>query len=147
MKTDFDTLRLLGSYLVNHLQETEIIEYPIDKRSELIEGLATELAVSFSTDEDIVEQAIEEVQEKFGTDIPEEITETEMFNHARKEIVKGFSGEVLAGLYLTESLHNVALRIKDFLLNFDLIEEVYATDHELIDFLVQKIRKFSPKRI
>ncbi len=146
MRTDFETLRALASFLLSHLQEAEIAEFAIDKREVLIEALATELGVSFATDEDVKEQAIEEVHEKFGEDIPGDITETEMFNHARKEIIKSFSGEHLAGLYLTESLHDVALRIKDFLLNHDAIDEVYATDHELIDFIVSRVKRFSPKK-
>ncbi len=146
MKTDFDTLLALGRYILSHLQEANIAEFPIDKRADLIDSLATELGVSFSTDEDIKDQAIEEVQEKFGEDIPDDITETEMYNHARKEIIKSFSGENISGLYLMESLHHVALRIKDYLLSNDDIEEVYATDLELIDFLVDKLRKFSIKR-
>jgi hypothetical protein len=146
MKTDFDTLRTLASYLLNHLQEAEIAEFMVDKRQTLIESLATELGVSFSTDEDIRDQAIEEVQDKFGEDVPEDITETEMYNHARKEIIKTFSGENISGLHLMESLHHVALRVKDFLLREDEIDEVYATDEELVDFLVDRLRRFSSKR-
>jgi hypothetical protein len=146
MKTDFETLKSLSSHILSHLQEAELTEFPIDKRADLIEDLATELSVSFSTDEDIKEQAIEEVQDKFGDDLAENITETEMYNHARKEIIKAFSGEVLAGLYLTESLHDVALRVKDFLLENDNITEVYATDTDLIDFLVTAFKKFSAKK-
>ncbi len=146
MKTDFETLKSLSSHILSHLQEAELTEFPSDKRADLIEDLATELSVSFSTDEDIKDQAIEEVQDKFGDDLAENITETEMYNHARKEIIKSFSGEVLAGLYLTESLHDVALRVKDFLLENDNITEVYATDIELIDFLVTAFKKFSAKK-
>ena len=146
MKTDFETLKSLASHILNHLQEAELTEYPVDKRADLIEDLATELSVSFSTDEDIKDQAIEEVQDKFGNDLAENITETEMYNHARKEIIKAFSGEILAGLYLTESLHDVALRVKDFLLENDNITEVYATDIELIDFLVTAFKKFTAKK-
>jgi hypothetical protein len=69
-----------------------------------------------------------------------------MFNHARKEIIKSFNGESLSGLYMVESLHDVAIRVKDFLLSCDLIEEVYADDQQLIDFLVEKIRDFSAKK-
>ncbi len=147
MRTDFDTLQLLASYCLNHLQEARIIEYQIDQRTVLIDSLATELNVSFSTEEDIKEQAIEEVQDKFGTEIPGDITETEMYNHAKKEIIKSFSGESISGLYLTESLHHVALRIKDYLLNKEEVEEVYATDSELVDFMVERLRKFSIKRL
>ena len=103
--------------------------------------------MSFATDENIKEQAIEEVEEKFGADnLPENITETEMFNHARKEIIKSFNGENIGGLYLMESLHNIAIRVKNFLLNSDLVEDVYCSDEDLIEFLVDKIREFAPKR-
>lgn len=146
MKTDFETLKSLSNHILSHLQEAELTEYPIDKRADLIEDLATELNVSFSTDEDIKDQAIEEVQDKFGDDLAENVTETEMYNHARKEIIKSFSGEILAGLYLTESLHDVALRVKDFLLENNNITEVYATDTDLIDFLVTSFKKFSAKK-
>lgn len=145
IKTDFDTLRHLGNHLLSHLQEAGIVEFPVDQRQDLIEEFATELGVSFSTDEDIKDQAIEEVHEKFGDELAENITETEMFNHARKEIIKSFSGEILAGLYLTESLHDVALRAKDFLMGNERVTEVYATDAEIIDFLVLCFKKFVPK--
>ncbi len=146
MKTDFNTLLALGKYTLDHLKDSKFVEFEVEKRAALIDALATELGVSFATDEDIKDQAIEEVEEKFGkANIPEDITETEMFNHARKEIIKSFNGESLAGLYLVESLHHVATRVKDFLLDSDLVEEVYHTDEEIIDFLIQVIRGFSTK--
>lgn len=147
MRTDFETLKALASYTINHLKDNQLIEFPVEKRLDLIEAMATEYNVSFSTDEDIKSQAIEEVEDKLGEDnIPEDITETEMFNHARKEIIKSFNGETISGLYLVESLNHVAHRIADFLMNSDLVEDVYASDDDLITFLVEKIRGFSVKR-
>jgi hypothetical protein len=147
MRTSFETLVNLAFYTINHLSQAEIIEFGVDHRQEIADKLAGELNVSFATDEDIKSQAIEEVQEKFGDDgLEEDITETEMFNHARKEIIKSFNGESLSGLYMVESLHDVAIRVKDFLLSCDLIDEVYADDQQLIDFLVEKIRDFSAKK-
>ncbi len=146
MKTDFETLKALSTYSINHLKQAEMIDFAVDNRAELIDALATEYGVSFATDENIKEQAIEEVEDKFGEDIPGDITETEMFNHARKEIIKSFNGENIGGLYLMESLHNIAIRVKNFLLSNDLVDDVYFSDEELIDFLVQRIRDFAPKR-
>ena len=40
-----------------------MIDFKIDDRASLIDALATELGVSFSTDEDIRDQALEEVEE------------------------------------------------------------------------------------
>ena len=57
--------------------------------------------------------------------LPEDVTESEMYNHARKEIIKGFNGENIGGLYLVESLHQVANRTNEFLLSNDLIEDVF----------------------
>lgn len=148
MRTTFETLKTLATYSINHLNEAEIIEFAVEKRADVIDKLAGELNVSLATEEDIRDQAIEEVEEKFGSEsITDDVTETEMFNHARKEIIKSFNGETVGGLYLVESLHNVALRVKDFLLNSDLIEEVYATDQELVDFTVARLRSFNPKSL
>jgi len=146
MRTDFSTLISLATHTINHLRQDNVIEYQADKRADLIDALATELGVAFSTDEDIREQAIEEVEEKFGLDeLAEDITETEMFNHARKEIIKSYQGESLGGLYMVESLHNVANRVKDFLLNSDLVEDVYGSDDDLVEFLVREMKKFNPR--
>lgn len=146
MRTDFNTLIALATHTINHLKQDSIIEYAADQRAALIDALATELGVAFSTDEDIRDQAIEEVEEKFGLEeIPEDITETEMFNHARKEIVKSFQGENLGGLYMVESLFNVGNRVKDFLLNSDLVEDVFSSDEDLIEFVVKNMRKFNPR--
>ncbi|MBD63745.1 MAG: hypothetical protein CME62_00945 [Halobacteriovoraceae bacterium] len=146
MRTDFNTLIALATHTINHLKQADIIEYAADKRSELIDAMATELGVAFSTDEDIRDQAIEEVEEKFGLEeVPEDITESEMFNHARKEIIKSFQGENLGGLYMVESLFNVGNRVKDFLLNCDLVDDVYSSDEDLIEFVVGAMRKFNPR--
>ena len=147
MKTDFETLLSLGSYIVNHLKSAELIEFEVEKRAELVEAMATEFGVSFSTDDDIKQQAIEEIEDKMGEGfINDDITESEMFNHARKEIIKNFNGENIAGLYLTESLHHVAVRISEFLMNSELVEDVFASDEDLISFLVSKVRVFSVNR-
>ncbi len=146
MRTDFNTLLALSTHTINHLKQSDIIEYAVDKRADLVDALATELGVSFATDEDIRDQAIEEVEEKFGLEeVSDDITETEMFNHARKEIIKSFQGENLGGLYMVESLHNVAIRVKDFLLNCDLVDDVYSSDEDLIEFLVREMKKFNPR--
>lgn len=147
MKTDFETLKTLASYTINSLKEEEIIEFEIEHREALIDAMATEYGVCFATDEDIRDQAIEEVEEKMGEDnMPEDITESEMFNHARKEIIKSFNGENIGGLYLVESLHQIAQRMTQFLLDTELIEDVFGTDEEIAAFLVRKIRQFSPRK-
>jgi hypothetical protein len=146
MRTDFETLETLASYTIDNLKENSIVEFEIDNRVALIDAMATEYGVSFATDEDIRDQAIEEVEEKMGEMAPEDITESEMFNHARKEIIKAFNGENIGGLYLVESLHQISTRMSKFLLNCDLIEDVFGTDEEIHAFLVKKIRTFSPKK-
>lgn len=147
MRTDFETLKTLASFTINHLKENNIIVFDTAKREHLIDAMATEYAVSFATDEDIKEQAIEEVEDKMGADnLPEDVTESEMYNHARKEIIKSFNGENIGGLYLVESLHDVANRMTQFLLDCDFIEDVFGTDDDIVNFLVSRIRQFSSKK-
>ena len=145
MKTNFDTLRALAIYTIDLLKDNSMIRFDISKRNNFIDAMATELCVSFATDEDISDQAIEEVEDKLGSEnLPEDVTESEMFNHARKEIIKSFSGENIAGLYLVESLHNTAHRATKFLMDCNLVEEVYGADEDIASFLIKKIRHFSP---
>lgn len=147
MKTDFETLRTLAIYVINYLKEQNHIDFNIDNRESFVDAMATEFGVSFATDEDIRDQAIEEVEEKVGADnIPDDITESEMFNHARKEIIKGFGGENIGGLYLVESLHKASLRASKFLMDSDLVEEVFAEDEDLQSTLVKVFRHFNPKK-
>ena len=147
MRTDFETLKTLAAFTINLLKEGNVIEFDSAQREALIEAMATEYGVSFATDEDIKDQAIEEVEEKMGEDnLPEDITESEMYNHARKEIIKGFNGENIGGLYLVESLHNTANRMTNFLLTNDLVDDVFGTDEEIQQFLITKIRLFSIKK-
>lgn len=147
MKTDFETLKALALYTIDHLKEKGMIEFEISTREVLIDSMATEFGVSFATDEDIRDQAIEEVEDKMGVDnLPDDVTESEMFNHARKEIIKSFSGENIGGLYLVESLHQIAHRMTKYLLDSEHIEDVFGTDEELVTFLVSVIRSFNPKR-
>lgn len=147
MKTDFETLKAIATYTINNLLETNIIDISMDNRLDLVDALATEYGVSFATDDDIKQQAIEEVEDKMGRDLlPEDVTESEVYNHARKEIIKSFSGECISGLYLVESLHQIANRVKEFIINSELIDDVFGTDEEITSFLISKIRHFSVRR-
>ena len=95
----------------------------------------------------IKDQAIEEVEEKLGQgNLPEDVTESEMYNHARKEIIKSFNGETISGLYLVESLHKTSHRVKNFLLDCDLVEDVFGSDEDILDLLIKRVRQFSSKR-
>ena len=62
------------------------------------------------------------------------------------KIIKSFNGENISGLYLVESLHQIAVRMTQFLLNSDLVDDVFGKDEEIIDYLVGVIRKFSINR-
>lgn len=147
MRTDFETLKTLASFTVNTLKENEIIEFDIANREALIESMATEYGVCFATDEDIRDQAIEEVEEKLGPDaITDDVMDSEMFNHARKEIIKSFNGENIGGLYLVESLHLIGGRITSYLIDCELIDDVFGADEDIQDFLVKKVRTFSTKK-
>lgn len=147
MRTDFETLRTLAAFTINHLKEGNLIVFDTAQREALIDAMATEYGVSFATDEDIRDQAIEEVEDKLGSDnLPEDITESEMFNHARKEIIKSFNGENISGLYLVESLNKISNRMTAFLLDCDLIDDVFGSDEDITAFLISKIRTFSSKR-
>ncbi len=146
MRTNFETLENLASHTINTLKEKGVIEFDIANREKLIESMATEFGVCLATDEDIRDQAIEEVEEKMGVDnMPEDVTESEMFNHARKEIIKSFSGENIGGLYLVESLHNIANRMTAFLIDCEFIDDVFGTDEEIHNFLVSNIRTFKTR--
>ncbi|EQC44115.1 hypothetical protein [Bacteriovorax sp. DB6_IX] len=147
MRTNFETLETLASYSINGLKENGVIEFDVANREKLIEAMATEFGVSLATDEDIRDQAIEEVEDKMGVEnLPEDVTESEMFNHARKEIIKSFSGENIGGLYLVESLHEIANRMTSFLLNCDLIDDVFGSDEDIHAYFVSNIRAFNPKK-
>jgi hypothetical protein len=147
MRTNFETLETLASYSINGLKENGVIEFDVANREKLIEAMATEFGVSLATDEDIRDQAIEEVEDKMGVDnLPEDVTESEMFNHARKEIIKSFSGENIGGLYLVESLHEIANRMTTFLLSCDLIDDVFGADEDIHSFFVTSVRAFNPKK-
>lgn len=144
MKTDFETLKSLSVYTINLLKEESIIDFDSANREGLIDAMATEFAVSFSTDEDIYDQAVEDVEEKMGSEnMPQDIAESEIFNHARKEIIKSFGGENIGGLYLVESLFQTSKRISKFLMDCDLVEDVYSSDEDIVTFLVKKIRQFA----
>ena len=63
MRTDFDTLKQLAAYTLNHLTENKMVEFNVTLRLDLVDAMATEFGVSFATDEDIKDQAIEDCLE------------------------------------------------------------------------------------
>ena len=76
-----------------------VVSKGLDPKKVTVSDVMTSNPITVTTDEDIRNQAIEEVEDKLGEyNIEGDITETEMYNHARKEIIKAFNGESLSGL-------------------------------------------------
>ncbi len=146
MRTDFTSLKLFADHILNQLRQFHLLEFSLDTRASLIESLAEELNVGLLTEEDLQEETLEELQEKYGEIEAADITQNEAYIHARKELIKSFNGEAISGFYLAESLFKLAERVKNFLTDSSLVEEVYGTDEELVSFLVQKFKSYEPAR-
>ena len=107
MKTDFETLKALALYTTDHLKEKGMIDFEIASREALIEEMATEFGVCFSTDEDIRDQAIEEVEDKMWCEYCplwglKETIEKDFLKILKKESTKEILDETLEILIIGE---------------------------------------------
>lgn len=145
-KTEFSDLKLFADHIINQLKQDSLLEFSISQRSSLIDALAHELNVGLLTDEDLHDEITETLNDNQEKLDDEDVTQNEAYIHTKKELIKSFKGEMLSGFYLSETLFKLAERIKMFLTESALVEEVYGTDEELISNIVKKFKSYNPPR-
>ena len=147
--TDEKTVQMLARQMINRLDHDKVIEYKVEKRAELTNGLKEIVGQHIGHETGIREEALQlvESQREKLEDQGLEFSDKDLYERAKSSILQKFDGEEIHGLFYAKPPKDVAAQARDFLLTNDLVEDVFATDEELDEALIKSMLRFNPAQV
>jgi hypothetical protein len=144
MTTQKKTLQLLCGSIITRLENKKSITLSSRLRQVVRDEVFALISPIVLTDEDLRERALSQVETQAAALEDAELGEASPYRSA-KSMVRGILGaEELNGFYFQRPPKLVAQAIVDYLMRSSHIDDVYETDEELEQQILQIVREFVP---
>lgn len=147
MSTTRETVKHLCKSILNRLENQKAILFEATARQNLEEELLDRVGPSILTEQDLRERTLEMLGMSRDTLLDSDIGENEQYRTAKRMVRKSFGDDELRGLYYQESLKKISEKITGFLMDSDLVEDVFESDDELEKRIIETIRRFNPENL
>jgi hypothetical protein len=147
MSTQRETVRLLCKSIVNRLENQKAISFPPRLRQIVSEELFGLVGPYIMTDEDIRDKAIAKMGARAEALQGTNFTESDAFKTAKSMVRATMGDDELNGFYFQKPLKAIADTIVQYLMRSSHIDDVYETDEDLEQKIVEVVRKFNPAEL
>lgn len=142
MGTHRELVRVLCKSIITRLENRKAVVFPPRLRQVVQDEVFGLVGPYIMTDEDIRERALAKMGAK--PEAMESATENEAFR-AAKAVVKGTLGDhELNGFYFQKPIKEVAKIIAEYLMRSSHIDDVFESDEEIEQGVVDTIKGFDP---
>lgn len=143
--TQREMVRSLCKSIVTRLENNKAITFPPRLRQIVQEEVFNLVGPYIMTDQDLKEKALAKMGAKAESLSETGLAESDQFKAAKAVVRSSFGEDELNGFYFLKSLKEIATTIAQYLMRSSHIDDVYETDEELEQLIVDTIKKFNPK--
>lgn len=140
--TTRDTVKLLVKSIVNRLENQKSIEFSPRLRQIIQEELTTLIGPLVLTEGDIREKALAKMGARSEMLQDSGFTESEQYRAAKGLAKEAAGDDELNGFYFQKPLKSFAESICQYLMRSSHIDEVFETDDDLIQKIVDIVKRF-----
>jgi hypothetical protein len=144
MGTGRETVKLLCKSIINRLESQKAITFPPRLRQIVQDEIYDLVGPYIVTDEDIRERALGKIGASQEVLENTQFTESEQFKNAKAVVRRSLGDDELNGFYFQKSLKIVATSIREYLMRSSHIDDVFETDEELEQKIVETVKTFNP---
>lgn len=144
MTTTKETLRVLCKSIVTRLENRKAIQFAPRLRQIVQDEVFNLVSPVVLTEEDLRDRALAKIGARAEMLQDSTFTESEQYKTAKSVIRKSFGDDVLHGLYFQKPLKYVANSIAQYFMRSSHIDDVYESDEEIEQSIVEMARKFNP---
>lgn len=137
-------LQNLCKSIVTRLQNRKAISCPAQERQEIEQELFSLLGEAILTDEDLHARTLKKIGTNADALSDTGLTESTQYRTARSLVRKSFGDDELNGFYFQKSLKVIAQQMAGYLMDSPRVEEVYETDEDLEQMIVDIVKRFNP---
>ncbi len=143
MATEKETLRLLCKSIITRLENRKAISFPPRLRKIVQDEIFGLIGPLVWTDEDLKDRVLAKLGAKSEMLEDSQFTESDQFRAARAVVRNSFGTDELNGFYFQKSPKLVANAIVQYLMRSSHIDDVYETDEDLEQQIVDVVKKFN----
>ena len=147
MATSKETVRLLCKSIMNRLENQKSISFPPRLRQVVQDEVFGLVGPSIVSEEELRERTVAKVGANAETLRDSKFTESEQYKTA-KSVIRGTLGDdELHGLYFQKPLKLIASTIAQYLMRSSHIDDVYESDEDLEQQIVEVIKGFKEEDV
>ncbi|MBI4926009.1 MAG: DUF507 family protein [Bdellovibrio sp.] len=144
MHTQRETVRLLCRSIINKLENHKSIVFPPRLRQVIQDEIFTLVGPMILTDEDIKQRALERISTQAEALSQMDAAESDQLRAAKTVVKNSLGDDVLNGFYFQKPLKTVANAIVGYFMRSSHIDDVYETDDDLENQIVNVVKEFNP---
>ena len=147
MFTKKDHIKVLAKNVVCRLEQDESIALNPRTRQMVYQDLYTKLSPYILTDEEVREKILAQLGQKAQALEDSVATESDQYKAAKSVMMNKLGENAVNGLYYQIPIKNVATLVVQFMMSHNQVEEVYLSDDDLTQSIVDFFKKFNPEQL
>jgi hypothetical protein len=145
--TNRDTVKLLCKSIVTRLENRKSIAFPSRLRQVVQEEVAHLVGPYILTEQDLRDRSLAKIGQKAETLQDSAFTDSDQYR-AAKAVVRGtFGDDELNGFFFQRPVKEIAKTISSYFMRSSHIDDVYETDDDLEQEIVEIVKKFDEKEM
>ena len=147
MATQRETVRLLCKSIITRLENRKAVSFPPRLRQIVQDEIFGLVGPYILTEQDLRERTVAKIGASAEALADTKFTDSEQYKAAKAVIRGTFGDDEMNGFYFQKSLKIVAKTITDYLMRSSHIDDVYETDDDLEQQIVETIKTFDPNNL
>ncbi len=137
-----ETVRILFKSIVTRLENNKSISFPVRLRQIVQDEIVGLVGPYVLTDEDLRERTLAKIGAKAEMLADTKFTDGEQYKAAKAVVRASFGEYELNGFYFQKPIKTVARSIAEYFMRSSHIDDVYESDDDLEQQIVETIQKF-----
>ncbi|MCM2278785.1 MAG: hypothetical protein NDJ89_11985 [Oligoflexia bacterium] len=142
--TNRDTVRLLCKSILTRLENQKSISLPVRLRQIVQEEVYNMVGPYILTEEDLRERTLARMGARAEMLQDTKFSESDQYKAAKAVIRATFGDDELNGFFFQKPIKVVAETVRQYLMRSSHIDDVYETDEDLDQMIVDMIKRFDP---
>jgi hypothetical protein len=147
MSTHFtkrETVHQLCRSIVTRLENRKSISFPVRLRQIVGDEVFHLVGPFIMTDEDLRDKTLAKIGAKADVLNDSQFTDSAQYKTAKSLVRTSFGDDTLNGFYFQKPLKLIAETIVQYMMRSSHIDDVYETDEDLEQQIVEVVQKFNP---
>jgi len=145
--TQKESVQLLCKSIITRLENRKSISFPPRLRQIVQDEVHNLVGPYILTDQDLRERTLAKIGAKAEVLQDSQFTDSDQYKTAKAIVRSTFGDDELNGFYFQKSLKVVAKTIAEYMMRSSHIDEVYETDDDLEQIIVEVVKQFDLENV